>query len=270
MPVPSIIDPAVKRRRITRPTLLLSALIAGCTPPDTTGTKLIGHGGMGPGGPHPMNSHEALLGALDAGRDGVELDVQLTADSVLVAHHDLMLHYGDRTARVNDLYWSDLRDHAKPGDHRGAFQGVRVDELLAHAHERHPDAEFTFDVKLSTGGDWWGYLNAMSGAIAELQRVSGLEGRIIVECRTHDLLRAMAMNAPDVPTYLYTDDADDAVPQARSLGCAGVTIRSSRLTTRQAEAIRAAGLSLTVFGVDGSWSLRRALHLKPDRVQLDL
>lgn len=269
MPVASIIGPARERLRITRRALLMSGLLAGCVPPDTTTTKLIGHGGMGPDNPHPMNSREALLGALAAGRNGVELDVQLTADSVLVAHHDLMFRCGDRNARVNDLRWSDLRDRTKPGDHHGAFQGVRVDTLLALAHERHPDAEFTLDVKLSTGGDWWDYLHAMSGAIAQLQRVSGLEGRIVVECKVHDFLRAMAMDAPDVPTYLYTDDASEAVQQARSLGCVGVTIQADRISTRQAEEIHAAGLALTVFGVDGTWSLRRALRLKPDRIQID-
>jgi glycerophosphoryl diester phosphodiesterase len=57
----------------------------------------IGHAGMGfsslvnPFNPLPENSMASLQKAMELGADGVEVDVQLTADSVLVLYHDKRL-----------------------------------------------------------------------------------------------------------------------------------------------------------------------------------
>jgi len=60
------------------------------------------------GSPHSAteNTLASFRAALDEGADGVELDVQLTADGVLALHHDTMA--GNRP--VHQLLWRDLPD----------------------------------------------------------------------------------------------------------------------------------------------------------------
>ncbi|MBU0509187.1 glycerophosphodiester phosphodiesterase [bacterium] len=55
---------------------------------------ILGHRGA----PHsaPENSLESFRIALAAGADGIELDVQITGDGVLVAHHDGSLPSGEK------------------------------------------------------------------------------------------------------------------------------------------------------------------------------
>lgn len=215
-----------------------------------------------------MNSEAAIRAALAKGLDGVEMDVQLTADSVLVAHHDLALSGPVCVGRIADHDWQTLEGCALPGV-QGGFQGVRPDRLLNRLAKEYPKAEFTLDVKLDTEDDWWTYLHRFTRAIARLEREAGLEGRLIVECRTIDLLRAMAEDAPAIPCYLIVDRPERAVSTALGLRCAGITMPMDALDTEHAAHIHEAGLRLTVFGVSGTWSLRQATHLKPDRIQVD-
>ncbi len=239
-------------------------LLVGCAAPDTTGIKLIGHGGLGPGGEHPMNSREAVLLALEQGLDGVELDVQMTADSVLVAHHDLELTGANSCqGAVNALTWAAL-DHCSP-----AFHGVRLDSLLAEAITLHPGAEFTFDVKLNTKDDWWTYLRLFSRAIHRLEQETGMQRRVLVECRTADFLHALGEEASHIPRYLYGDDAERTTTEALATGCSGITLHVDQVSAEDVARAQAQGLAVTVFGVSGTYSLRKAVALHPDRIQLD-
>lgn len=49
---------------------------------------------------HPENTIEAFIGAKEQGADGVELDVRLSADDVLVLHHDAHLADGRMVREV--------------------------------------------------------------------------------------------------------------------------------------------------------------------------
>lgn len=63
----------------------------------------------GSAGTHPENTMEAFLAAEMDGADGIELDVQLTADGEIVVIHDLTV---DRTTNgsgfVNELTFNEL------------------------------------------------------------------------------------------------------------------------------------------------------------------
>lgn len=48
--------------------------------------KILGH--RGSRGTHPENTLASFAEAVSAGADGIELDVQLSADQVGVVHHD--------------------------------------------------------------------------------------------------------------------------------------------------------------------------------------
>lgn len=245
------------------------ALFIGCSAPDTTGIKLIGHGGLGTASTYPMNSRVALTTALEEGLQGVELDVQLTADSVLVAHHDPEVSGAGCLGRIHDHSWEELNTCATTVKLAGSFLGVRVDELLNELHRDFPNAEFTLDVKLNTAGDWWQYLHRTARAIARLEAQYGLRGHLIVECQTTDFLRAMAESAPGIPYFLYTTDTATAITVAKELECVGITMQADRCDARLAAEIQAAGLQLTLFGVGDRWALRKAVGLRPERIQVD-
>jgi glycerophosphoryl diester phosphodiesterase len=247
----------------------LASFLAACSAPDTRGIHLIGHGGLGPDAPYPMNSEEAFQGALEQGLNGVEIDVQLTKDSQLVAHHDHALNSHGCTGRIHDHTWSELQGCIHPAEAEGAFHGVLVPTLIEELQRLHPDARFTLDVKLNSGSDWWLYLHATARAIARMHEQAGSTNNLTVECRTPDFLRAMAESAPGIPYHLITEDVSKELAHAVELGCAGITVQADALDADEVAAIREAGLALTLYGVGDPWSLKRAVAFKPEAIQVD-
>ena len=63
----------------------------------------------------PENSLPGFARAVELGADGIELDVHLTADGVLVVHHDPVLtgpnkQIDAREPRIDELTWDALTD----------------------------------------------------------------------------------------------------------------------------------------------------------------
>jgi glycerophosphoryl diester phosphodiesterase len=84
--------------------LLITLFLIGCIKgenrnvnPEIKKIRNIGHAGSGfnylfmPFNPLPTNSFQSLKNALENGADGVEVDLQLTADHELVLYHDITL-----------------------------------------------------------------------------------------------------------------------------------------------------------------------------------
>ncbi len=246
---------------------LLTILLLGCAAPDPGRTLLIGHGGLGPSGTYPMDSREALFGALESGMHGVELDAQLTGDGVIVAFHDLEVTCGTAfDGPIHGKTWRELQ--ACSGEQNGATL-FRLDEGLPAAVQEHPDAAFTLDVKLNTRNDWWTYLRSFAAALKALHETDRLRDRLLVECRTEDFLKLIHEEVPELPLYYYCDEAETGIQKALQLGCSGITIHTDHIDAAQVEEAHAAGLYVTVFGVSGTWGLERALQKNVDRIQLD-
>ncbi len=227
---------------------------------------MVGHGGTGADAEFPMNSREALLGGLESGFAGIEMDVQLTADGVLVAYHDGML--SDKppcNGLINSSTWAVLRNCAMNGT-----KLVRVDSLLLEALERFPEAEFTLDVKLFAAGGWWPYLEAFSDSIASMSRMPQLRKPLLVECQVEDFVVLVHRKAPAAQCYYYAKEAQVSIPKAKELDLAGITIAHDLIDAEEVAKAHAEGLSVTLFGVSGNWALGRAVRKGPDRIQSDV
>lgn len=246
---------------------LLAFAWAGCALPDAPGVQMIGHGGMGAGSAYPMNSSPSLAAALALGVQGVELDVQLTADSVLVAYHDELLDGTTAcTGKVNSMTWAQLQQCHVVAD-GSTFPFVRVDALLlAYAH-KYPDASFALDCKLFAAGDWWSYLQTYSRALARLN--ARWPGRLTAECQVNDLLRLTQQEAPDMALFLYGTEADAAIRRAATSHYAGVTMHHAAITADQVRMAQELGLEVAVFGIGGYMGHYRALRKGVDRIQSD-
>ncbi|MEO8588955.1 MAG: glycerophosphodiester phosphodiesterase family protein [Flavobacteriales bacterium] len=255
---------------MTRWILLLCLGFCGCGAPDATGVRIIGHGGMGNAAEFPMDSREALLGGLAMGLDGVELDVQLTADSVLVAYHDENLKTLTPCAgHINNLTWAELVNC--PNNSTGGlhYPLVRLDSLLVGTALKYPSADFTLDCKLFAVGDWWTYLRAFGRKLVALNEDQALRGRLVVECQVDDFLRLLHEQQPALPLFLYGTELPGDIDRALGLGCAGITVDNAKITGAEVRYAHEMGLQVALFGVGSSWGHRDALGKRPDRLQTD-
>ncbi|HMC97048.1 MAG TPA: glycerophosphodiester phosphodiesterase family protein [Flavobacteriales bacterium] len=255
---------------MTRLAPLLFVPLWACAEPDPSGVHIIGHGGLGRDAEFPMDSREALLGGLALGIDGVEFDVQLTADSVLVAYHDQ-----DLSARttcsglVNGKTWAELTGCSNTIDRNIPYPLVRLDSLLIKAVGEYPSADFTFDCKVFAEGDWWSYLHLFARALGRLNSEPALHGHFVVECQVDDFLQLLRSEQPDIPLFLYATDMPGDMERAHRLGCAGITVDDALVTEAQVRHAHGIGLQVALFGVGSTWGHREALAKHPDRLQTD-
>lgn len=127
----------------------------------------------------PENTLAAFRRAAEAGADGVELDVQCTADGVPVVFHDWTL---DRTTdgqgALTQHTWAQLRELDAGGWFAPAFAGERIptlEEVLAWAAGL--DRPFLINVELKARGRGDGRLEE---AVAQVLEASGLAHRVLV------------------------------------------------------------------------------------------
>lgn len=246
------------------PLMVLSACGVG----DRAGTRSIGHGGLGEGAVHPMNSWEALAGGLAVGLDGIELDVQLTADSVLVAYHaETLEELTACSGKINALTWEQLKACSNSAEGDRPYPIIRADALIGALAAKYPHADFTLDCKLFAVGDWWPYLETYTSALARLESLH--PGKVLVECQVDDFLLLLQRKAPALPLFLYGSDAQAAMDRAAASHYAGITIDNDRIGAEEVQAAHDLGLQVTVFNVAGGLEHRQAFAKHPDRVQTD-
>lgn len=97
---------------------------------------MFGHSGMGETNtfqPLPINSWASFTQALDhTGADGVEIDVQITVDSALVAFHEQDLNYSTNCVGcIPHMYHTDLEQCTYVANFPGPEHGlVNINDLL--------------------------------------------------------------------------------------------------------------------------------------------
>src|SRR5262245_30715996 len=127
----------------------------------------------------PENTIAAFDRGLAAGADGLELDVHLSRDGVVVVHHDAML---DRTTRAK----GPLKD--RTAGELGALDVPRLSDVLA----RYPATGIIVELK-EPGQD-------LARAVVDDVRRAGATGRVCLGSFSLTALRAARGIAPDIAT----------------------------------------------------------------------
>ena len=246
--------------------LPLVLLLHGCSP-DPGSTRIIAHGGAG--SDHPPNSREALLHALAIGAHGIEMDVQLTADSVLVLFHDQYLdEISTCKGLINSSTWKELKACRVPND--GKQTSIeRADSLLLEAAALYPEAEFALDCKLFAHGEWWPYLETFSRALARLHDKSALRGKLVIECMVDDFLLLVQRKRPGLALSFYTDDPQKGTMRAVASHYSGITLHHRHISAGEVRYAQGLGLKVTLVSPGDRWGHWRTMRKRPDRIQTD-
>ena len=127
----------------------------------------------------PENTIAAFDRGLTAGADGLELDVHLSRDGIVVVHHDAML---DRTTRGKGAL--NARTAAE-------LAGIDV-PTLASVLERYPKVGIIIELKESGP--------ALAGAVVDVVRRAHAADRVCLGSFSISALRAARAAAPDIAT----------------------------------------------------------------------
>ncbi|MHB8681952.1 MAG: glycerophosphodiester phosphodiesterase [Acidimicrobiales bacterium] len=209
-------------------------------------------------GPAPENSLDAFAAALAAGADGVELDVRLSADGVLVVHHDAEIAGHGAIA--------ELPATALPArvptlaDALAACAGAVVD-VEVKASPLEPGAARSAELAAAVAR---GVRHALAGPQAPAQ--------VLVSSFWPAALEAVSGTAPELDTGLLVHpafDAAEALLQAASLGCRVVLPFRDQVTTALVGAAREQSLGVYVWTVNSEEDLLAAVRSGADAVVTD-
>lgn len=211
----------------------------------------------------PEHTAHAYAEAEQQGADSIELDLQLTADGVLVTLHDETL---DRVAglpdHVAEVTYSDLvsvdigawfnRAYPERADER--FVGSRV-QTLGDVLSAHPPP-FRLHLELKTPSRHGGRAEqALVDVLADHDEleVDREDSRFLVECFEADSLRRVRTLAPELPTGLLWYEARPDLVRAELPAWVDVSCPESFVAMLHPEHVAAAqdrGLEVHVWTVD--------------------
>ena len=230
----------------------------------------LGHGGMGISSSYPLNSMEGLLKCLDLGLDGTELDLQMTADSVLVAFHDRDLSEDtEMEGLIRETRWSDLKTAEYIGNLRANCTVVALEDLFSSIDEL-SKYYFTFDCKLHAGtDDPINYQTQFARAISRMLHKFQLGERIAIESQDVDFLLLCEQNNPNCAYYIYPSSFMEGFETATDKALDGITMDFQKISASEIQQAHDANLKVALWNVKSGADNWTAINMKPDFIQSD-
>lgn len=193
----------------------------------------------------PENTLRAFRLALEQGADGVELDVQASADGVpVVIHDDGLDRTTDRGGEVSLLTWAEISAARAGGE-----PVPRLEEVAAWA----AGAGAFLNVEIKRPG-------IEAAALAVIEGV-GHTGSTLFSSFHVESVAEVRRLAPDAACWLLTETwSPDTLSLARELGVGGVCLHDPLATADVLAALRAARLGAVVWTVDKPGRIRALLR----------
>lgn len=202
-------------------------------------TLILGHRGS----PRelPENTMASFRRALEVGADGIELDVQPSADGVpVILHDDALDRTTDATGDVSRLAWARIAEARAGGE-----PVPRLEEVAAWGAE----TGAFLNVEIKRGGVERAAIDAIAAA--------GLLPSTVFSSFLPDVVAAVRKLAPDAQCYLLTETwGAEVLSLARQLGVHGICLGVRAATASALQELRAANLPVIVWTVD-----------EPDRIR---
>lgn len=209
---------------------------------ESKGKTFLNFAHRGASGYCPENTMAAFVKGLELGANGIETDVQMTADGRLVLIHDETL---DRTTngagRVMDLSWDEIRTKDAGSWFGSEFHGSSV-PVIEELFELAKDRDVILNVELKNNLNPY---HGMEEALVRSIREFGLESQVIVSSFNHYSLAHFKKLAPDMRTaILYSAILHEPWTYAASIGADALHPPYRAVT---AEWVKEAGKRGTVY-----------------------
>ncbi|HEY1047009.1 MAG TPA: glycerophosphodiester phosphodiesterase family protein [Bacteroidia bacterium] len=228
---------------------------------------IIGHMGMGVYYSWPGNSLESLRTTLDIGCDGTEMDVQITADSILVAYHD-----GDLSSQTNcdgkihEMTWDQI-SNCRYDQNINSSKLIRLEDLFSSI-QNIENYYFSLDCKVDAPmADPVPYKLRFLRAIQRICIKYNIEKNVFIEGPKNFLMLTKQMNLKN-PLFLLTIHEDSPADTALSHNLFGISIPYQQ-GVELFEHSSLLHIRTMVWAPSNYYQNKSALEKKPDIIQTD-
>jgi glycerophosphoryl diester phosphodiesterase len=226
----------------------------------------IGHGGMGASYRFPGNTLESLTAAVKAGVHGVEMDIRMSSDSVLVLYHHNSLEDGTEcSGDVSDMPWSELQN-CNYNEKTNRPKLISAADFFSSA-EGQKISIFVWDIKQEDTAR--AYSEQFGAVIVRTLNELGIKKKCILESSNVHLLRYLSKQDSSLRLFVYADAAAAGIEMLSHVPVKGVTIDLEKITAAEVELLHSKGLQVSVFNASTPRLNSDALLLSPDYIQTD-
>lgn len=211
-------------------------------------TKVIAHRGFS--GEYPENTLLAFRKAIEAGCDGIELDVQLSGDGEIMIMHDERL---DRTTDGSGLLREHTLEQLRSVNAAARWEGRFPQEpvpTLRDYFELVKDSAVLTNIELKNSVFWY---EGMEEKVVALIRKYRLEDRILFSSFNHESIALCRSLAPEIPrAFLYDCRLIDSAAYAKSNGVQYLHPAYHNVDAEAVRRIHDEGIGLNVWTVNGA------------------
>lgn len=220
---------------------------------------------QGGGDEETENSMSSFANAAELGYRYLDIDLQVTNDGVLVAHHDDTLdRLTDLTGTVAERSWAELSEARLPNGE----QLARFEDLL----EAHPDARWNIEVKSEEATE----------PVVSMVRSRGIDRRVCLNAFSDKRMRKIrkaaagldpAYSTPIIPTlWLKVTSYLSFLPFRTSAQVTQAPVKDRGIPVLDERFVRRAhdvGLLTIVWTIDEADEMRRLLDIGVDGILTD-
>lgn len=227
----------------------------------SSGIELTAH--RGDSAHYPENTMAAFQAAADLGVDCIELDVQQSADQVLVVCHDQGLA---RTTGVDqnirEMSYQEIRKLDAGSWYSARFAEERIpslEKVLKMARGDH--LKLNLEIKDSDSG------GTLVKQLVGLVRRYRMQGRCLVASQDYGVLRQVKRDAPEMTTLYIMDAAGEDLGQLPDAD--EISIPYAAVTAQTVQQAHASGKRIHAWTVDQPEAVRAMTALKVDDMITD-
>lgn len=223
----------------------------------------------------PENTLTAFYRALAYPVDGIELDVQLSADGVPVLFHDRILRkVGGGGKQVSDLQAAELEQMDWGRWFHPDFCGEPLPTLEGTLKllERCPRMIMMIEIKTRPGAHAGNHARRLTATVIQMltrSEIKAFQERVLVLSFDPRVLRMAHQMAPHLQYVLNFAEKKPAGGLDNTLHLAALNVKISRLSASLAHRIRKQGLGLFTYTCNGPRQVSKAIALGVDAIITD-
>jgi glycerophosphoryl diester phosphodiesterase len=242
---------------------------------------VIGHAGNGVPGLNntlPADSWEGVLQALETyNADGVELDIKLSADSVLFMFHDKELNeLSNCTGCIFDYQSEDLAQCTfKPVN--SATEPSRYITPLEKVLQRYQSASIkpiifidlhaNLGCNISESRQEWYYATILYSINSLLSKYNAYH-YVMVQANNFEWMMQARNLYPDIKLFLDTDITMEDIETAAANGFYGIAGKNADISIDEVQLAHNKGLRVQLYGT-GGYAFSNAIEKSPDYILAD-
>ena len=225
---------------------------------------------MGIKSSYPINTFESIQKCLNTGSAGVEFDVQLTSDSVLVAYHGTDLSESTNlSGKISELTWAEVKDAKYKTTPYLDYKIISVNSIFSRVKKLY-DFGYSMDCKVPDNHPHKSkYLKNFASSINRLLKKYNLTNHAFIESKDTNLINNLVDLNLANRLFVYSTDFSSSLTFSKEKAIYGISISNDIISKEQIELAHQNNLRIVLWGIERKKDNLSAVDKSPDFIQTE-